>query len=99
MPIGYISGVSVLRTEYVGYMLRDNFLFLPPIALLLIGILSFIFRNWVYVFLPLLTVLITVIWILGFMGMTGLDINIMIYIVPTLLFIIGIGDAIHTSSV
>ncbi len=89
------SGVSVLRTEYVGYMLRDNFLFLPPIALLLIGILSFIFRNWVYVFLPLLTVLITVIWILGFMGMTGLDINIMTYIVPTLLFIIGIGDAIH----
>ena len=75
------SGVSVLRTEYVGYMLRDNFL-LPPIALLLIGILSFIFRNWVYVFLPLLTVLITVIWILGFMGMTGLDINIMTYIVP-----------------
>ena len=89
------SGVSVLRTEYVGYMLRDNFLFLPPIALLLIGILSFIFRNWVYVFLPILTVLITVIWILGFMGMTGLDINIMTYIVPTLLFIIGIGDAIH----
>ena len=87
--------MSVLRTEYVGYMLRDNFLFLPPIALLLIGILSFIFRNWVYVFLPLLTVLITVIWILGFMGMTGLDINIMTYIVPTLLFIIGIGDAIH----
>ena len=89
------SGVSVLRTEYVGYMLRDNFLFMPPIALLLIGILSFIFRNWVYVFLPLLTVLITVIWILGFMGMMGLDINIMTYIVPTLLFIIGIGDAIH----
>ena len=89
------SGVSVLRTEYVKYMVRDNFLFLPPIAILLICILSFLFRNWVNVLLPILTVLITVIWLLGLMGMVGLDINIMTYIVPTLLFIIGIGDAIH----
>ena len=89
------SGVSVLRSEYVRYMLRDNFLFLPPIAFLLISILSFVFRNWVYVFLPMLTVLITVIWLLGIMGLAGLEINIMTYIVPTLLFIIGIGDAIH----
>ena len=35
------------------------------------------------------------IWLLGIMGLTGLEINIMTYIVPTLLFIIGIGDAIH----
>ena len=94
-PEWIYSGVSVLRTEYVRYMLRDNFLFLPPIAFLLISILSFIFRNWVYVLLPILTVLVTVIWLLGIMGLTGLEINIMTYIVPTLLFIIGIGDAIH----
>ena len=89
------SGVSVLRTEYVGYMVRDNFLFLPPIAILLVCILSFLFRHWVQVLLPLSTVLISVIWLLGFMGLLGLEINIMTYIVPTLLFIIGIGDAIH----
>ena len=94
-PEWIYSGVSVLRTEYVRYMLRDNFLFLPPIAFLLISILSFIFRNWVYVLLPILTVLVTVIWLLGIMGLTGLEINIMTYIVPTLLFIIGIGDAIN----
>ena len=89
------SGVSVLRTEYVRYMLRDNFLFLPPIAILLICILSYLFKNWVNVLLPIATVIVTVIWLLGIMGLVGLDINIMTYIVPTLLFIIGIGDAIH----
>mgnify|MGYP006082240293 CR=1 FL=1 len=94
-PDWVYSGVSVLRTEYVSYMVRDNFLFLPPIAIILICILGFIFRNWVQVFLPLLTVLITVIWLLGFMGAVGLDINIITYIVPTLIFIIGISDAIH----
>ncbi len=94
-PEWIYSGVSVLRTEYVKYMLKDNFIFLPPIAILLVSILRFIFQNWVHVFLPILTVVISVIWLLGIMGLTGLEINIMTYIVPTLLFIIGIGDAIH----
>ena len=94
-PEWIYSGVSVLRTEYVNYMLRDNFMFLPPIAILLICILYFLFRNWVQVLLPILTVLITVVWLLGFMGLVGLEINIITYIVPTLLFIIGISDAIH----
>ena len=94
-PSWTFSGVSVLRTEYVRYMLRDNFVFLPPIAIILISILGYVFRNWVFVLLPLLTVLITVIWLLGIMGLLGLEINIMTYIVPTLLFIIGISDAIH----
>ncbi len=89
------SGVSVLRTEYVRYMLRDNFVFLPPIAILLISILLYVFRNWVFVLLPMGTVIITVLWLLGIMGLFGLEINIMTYIVPTLLFIIGISDAIH----
>ena len=89
------SGVSVLRTEYVRYMLRDNFIFLPPIALILITMLSYIFRSWVFVLLPMVTVLTTVLWLLGFMGLVGLEINIMTYVVPTLLFIIGVSDAIH----
>ena len=94
-PDWTFSGVTVLRTEYVKYMIRENFIFLPPIALILITIMTYIFRNWVLVFLPLLTVIITVIWLLGFMGLFGLEINIITYIVPTLLFIIGISDAIH----
>mgnify|MGYP001199152559 FL=1 len=89
------SGVSVLRTEYVRYMLRDNFIFLPPIAIILITMLSYIFRSWVFVLLPMITVLTTVLWLLGFMGLMGLEINIMTYVVPTLLFIIGVSDAIH----
>ena len=83
-PSWTFSGVSVLRTEYVGYMVRDNFLFLPPIAIILVSLLSYVFRNWVFVAIPLMTVLTTVIWLLGIMGLFGLEINIMTYIVPTL---------------
>ena len=94
-PEWVFSGITVLRTEFVQLMLRDNLIFVPLISLILIIALWFIFRNWIHVFLPLLTVSISVIWLLGFMGILGLSVNIMNYIVPSILFIIAIGDAIH----
>ena len=90
-----LSGVTVLRTEFVLLMLRDNFIFVPFVLVILLCVLGFLFRNWVQVFLPILTVIITAIWLLGFMGLFNLEINIISYIVPNLIFIIGVADAIH----
>ncbi len=90
------SGLPVVRNTYVDYMIQDNIKFIPPVALILIISLSFLFRNWIYVILPLLTVLITAIWILGVMSVSGKGLNVMTYMVPTLLFIIGVSDSIHS---
>ena len=92
------SGIPVVRTTYVEYMIADNIKFIPPVGLLLIFVLGFLFRHWVYVVIPLLTVTLTAIWILGFMSLTGKGLNIMTYMVPTLLFIIGVSDSIHLLS-
>ena len=89
------SGVTVLRTEFVKLMLKDSLIFIPICSIILIISLTFIFRNWIHVFLPLLTVTISVIWLLGIMGFFKLGINIMNYIVPSIIFIIAIADAIH----
>ena len=45
--------------------------------------------------LPFVAVFITVLWVLGIMGAIGLTINIVTYIVPTLVLIIGVADSIH----
>ena len=89
------SGLPVVRNTYVDYMIQDNIKFIPPVALLLVISLALLFRNWVFVVLPLVTVLITAIWILGMMSITGKGLNVMTYMVPTLLFIIGVSDSIH----
>ena len=89
------SGVTVLRTEFVHLMLKDNFSFIPFVLIILLCTLGFLFKNWVQVFLPILTVIITAIWLLGVMGLFKLEINIISYIVPNLIFIIGVADAIH----
>ncbi|GIS71224.1 MAG: hypothetical protein CM1200mP10_08010 [Candidatus Neomarinimicrobiota bacterium] len=36
-----------------------------------------------------------VIWTMGLMAALNIDFNIMTYIIPTLLMIIGIGDSVH----
>ena len=89
------SGLPVVRNTYVDYMIQDNIKFIPPVALILVISLALLFRNWVFVVLPLVTVLITAIWILGMMSITGKGLNVMTYMVPTLLFIIGVSDSIH----
>ena len=89
------SGIPVVRNTYVEYMIDDNIKFIPPVALILIISLALLFRHWIYVVLPLVTVIITACWILGIMSLTGRGLNVMTYMVPTLLFIIGVSDSIH----
>ena len=89
------SGLPIVRNTYVDYMIQDNIKFIPPVGMILIIALAFLFRRWVYVVLPLITVLITAIWILGIMSISGKGLNVMTYMVPTLLFIIGVSDSIH----
>jgi len=76
-------------------MIDDNIKFIPPVALILIISLALLFRHWIYVVLPLVTVIITACWILGIMSLSGRGLNVMTYMVPTLLFIIGVSDSIH----
>ena len=92
------SGIPVVRNTYVEYMIKDNIKFIPPVAMILVIALAFLFRNWLYVILPLFTVLITACWVLGIMSITGKGLNVMTYMVPTLLFIIGVSDSIHRLS-
>ena len=89
------SGLPIVRNTYVDYMIQDNIKFIPPVGMILVIALAFLFRRWVYVVLPLITVLITAIWILGIMSISGKGLNVMTYMVPTLLFIIGVSDSIH----
>ena len=91
----YEAGVPILRTRYVQYMLNDFTRFLFPVSFVLFGALFLLFRNISGMLLPFVAVFITVLWVLGIMGAIGLTINIVTYIVPTLVLIIGVADSIH----
>ena len=89
------TGLPIIRTRYVQYMIADNITFLIPVISMLILLLSLLFRSLVGLALPLIVVLLTIIWTLGFMTATGITINIISYIIPTLLMVVGISDSVH----
>ena len=89
------TGLPIIRTRYVQYMIADNITFLLPVLLMLIFLLTILFRSLVGLLLPLLVVLLTIIWTLGFMSAVGITINIISYIIPTLLMVVGISDSVH----
>ncbi|MDP7716564.1 MAG: efflux RND transporter permease subunit, partial [Candidatus Marinimicrobia bacterium] len=91
----YEAGIPILRTRYVQYMLDDYGRFFVPVTIVLFGILFLLFRTLRGVLLPFSAVLIADFWALGIMGALGLTINIVTYIVPTLVLIIGVADSIH----
>jgi len=89
------AGLPILRTRYVQLMVSDTIRFLIPVALMIIFLFTVIFRSLPALIIPMSIIIMVVIWTMGLMAALNIDFNIMTYIIPTLLFIIGIGDSVH----
>ena len=89
------TGIPILRTRYVELMVSDTIHFLIPVAIMIIILFTMIFRSWPALIIPMSIIVMVVIWTMGLMAALNIDFNIMTYIIPTLLFIIGIGDSVH----
>ena len=66
------TGLPIIRTRYVQYMIADNIRFLGPVILMLFLFLGILFRSWAGLLLPILVVFLTIIWTLGFMVASGI---------------------------
>jgi len=93
-----LSGLPVVRTTIVEHMRRDQRLLTPGTLLVSLLMLVLAFRWWAGVALPLLKVGLTSLWVLGGMALFGLKLNVISNILPPLLIIMGLSDAIHLVS-
>ena len=75
--------------------MQDQLIFIPVTLGLLLVILALIFRRPLWVALPLLAVVITVIWTGGVMGFLERPMTMLTGALPTLLIAIGVTVAIH----
>ena len=89
------AGIPILRTRYVQLMVSDTIRFLIPVAIMIMILFTVIFRSWPALIIPMSIIIMVVIWTMGLMAVLNIDFNIMTYIIPTLLFIIGIADSVH----
>lgn len=92
------SGVPYIRSQYVSKIESEVKLFVIIAAVLLAVMLTLTFRNWVFVVLPIGTVMIGAIWTYGLMAMTGQAINIVTNLLIPIVFVVGVSDIIHIST-
>lgn len=91
----HVAGLPHLRAEISDRMAADQ-TFLVPMTLVVCMILLFASFRWVPgVLLPLATVGMTVVMVVGLMAFFGEPLTILMNVLPTLLIIIGLADSVH----
>jgi len=83
------------QKTYLTKMKFELMLFLSISVLLIITFLFISFRSIYGVIIPLITVLIAIIGVLGIMQITGKSLDVMSTLLPTILFVVGMSDAVH----
>ncbi len=90
-----LTGIPYLRQEIVESLKHQQLTFVPGTALAYMFILAFMFRRISGVFLPLAVVGVTCVGAAWMLVATHSPINIINNVLPSLVFIIGVSDAIH----
>lgn len=91
----YLSGPVVRDYYFAYYMQKDLRTFLPLVLLLMTVILVFVFRNFIGVVLPLITVLLSLLGTMVALYLYGSSINNVTTILPPLIIALAVADSIH----
>ena len=94
----HLAGRSVGQTYYVELMQVELGVFVATSFILVVFFLFVAFRTTWGVVVPLVVVVLSVVWILGFMGVTGKSIDIILTVLPTIMFVVGMSDVVHILS-
>lgn len=93
-----MAGKANAQQVYIEKTKKELLVFVSASVVLVIALLTMFYRSWWGVLIPLLVVLIGIIWTFGFMGATGKKIDILMVLLPTILFVVGMSDVVHIIS-
>lgn len=94
----HLFGLPVVTEEYARLSIKD-IVRTAPLSLLIMTLFLFIFfRSVAAALLPQFVVGIAVVWAVGFMQMTDEPFNMINHVVPVMVLIIGVADAVHLLS-
>ena len=93
-----VTGKLKSERAYLSKTQSELLLFMSVSFVLVTIFLWFTFRNFWGVVVPLAVVVLAIIWTVGIMAVTGKAIDIMIILMPCILFVVGMSDVIHITS-
>lgn len=90
-----LSGLPVIRTSLVRHMRGDQGILIPGTLFASFMVLALSFRWAPAVLLPLGAVAITALWLVGGMALFREPLNVLNNMLPALVIIIGLNEAVH----
>ena len=91
----HVIGRALGQKLYLELMIKELAIFIS-ISLVLTTIFLFIaFRSGWGIVIPTTVVLLSIIWTLGFLKIMGKDLDLMLTVLPTILFVVGMSDSVH----
>jgi len=91
----YVAGFPVVSTTLVTMLVEDQWVFVPTIVLLIVLTLYASFRSFWCVLLPMLSVFLSLVWVLGFLVLCGRTVEIITSVLPPLILVIAMADSVH----
>ena len=91
----YYTGLPHFKAYSAAAMSRDLMQFIPLMLLFIAIVLFLSFRSLRGVLLPTLTVVISLIWTLGVMVLTGSNLSLGSMALPPLILVIGVAYSLH----
>lgn len=90
-----VSGKIQMQYDFTQQLEQELSLLLITAFSVVILLLLFLFRSLKGILLPILILVLTLIWTMGFMAWTGKEIDVMVVMIPPILLIVALSDVIH----
>lgn len=91
----HLAGKVKAQAVYVQKMQEELVIFVSASIVLVVFFLSLTYRSWWGVLVPLVVVLLAAIWISGIMSLSGKKLDVMMVLLPTIIFVVGMSDVVH----
>lgn len=93
-----IAGRTIGQNYYIEKMTFEMLFYVSLSLILVVVFLWFSFRSAWGILIPQIVIILTMIWVIGSMAVLNEPINIVLTILPSILFVVGMSDVIHLVS-
>lgn len=90
-----MAGKAYAQGAYIEKMKTELMIFVSISVILVTLFLIISFRTSWGVLVPLAVVILTVVWVIGLMPLLGKKLDIMMVLLPTIMFVVGMSDVVH----
>jgi predicted RND superfamily exporter protein len=91
-----VFGSGIISDEFANVIFDSLLIVLPAAVLLIVLFLLYAYRDPIDLFIGLLSLVMTIVWTMGFMGLADIAFTQMLTAVPPLLLAVGIDFGIHS---